>query len=304
MDFNIGVTAEGKLLPTNRVFNRLVVSLLETPFELTTFDIGEAPIQICATTDESVYLTTRPGELISSLPCFKRALHPSYSVGNTLDGWELPITDGRSHSVIAKNQSLGSGASRITRFSEIALESESESVIDIIHLTILIDRNQNGRLERDEFSFVDLVLDQPGLARLAHNDPLSMSECRTLLTAEADRIDTALSRISIRYAQRLGDRFSIDQFMGDSTAVIETKGVFALLARDQFQDMFQRVKETPAMFRNAAVHANADRCKSEAEIRETADIAISTFEQLWDATLELATATIRGWRKVYGQLGQ
>lgn len=303
LDLSLSITQNGSIAQTHRAFNRLVVTLAEGSFELITLDVGNAPIQVCATTSEAPFLSTRSGELISSLPCFKESVSPAPGFGNLLDGWPLPITNGDRHGLFLKEYSLGLGVSRITRFHGFG-GTQAMNDLDELHVTVVIDRNGNGRLDENEFSFFDLRIDHSNGVLAETKHPLDDSSCRELLLSEADRIEGELRRLSTRYANRLGDHFALDQFSGDTTAVQETKGVFTLLARDQFEDLFGQVMAAPKQFRIAAATANPAVCTSETEIRETSEMAIATYRQLWEATLELASTTIRGWKKVYEKLGQ
>ncbi len=302
LDLNLSITQGGSVAETIPAFNRLVVSITDEPFELVTLEIGNAPLQICVSTGDNHFLSTRPGELISSLPCFNKSLETNIDLGTVIDGWPMAVADGSVHWFLPKEFSLGLGNSRVTRFS--GLHTAGSSVApEVVHLAIVIDQNQNGQLDVDEYSFMDLEINRAPRTT-ARREPLDDVACKQLLLSEADRIETELLQLSTRYAERLGSHFSADQFSGDTTAVQETRGVFTILARDHFEDMFLRVKGTPQQFRRTAAMPTAVACRNANDIKDTADIAIATYRQLWEATLELASTTIRGWRKVYHKLGQ
>ena len=85
LDFDISITQDGSLRSTERKFNRVVARLIDEPFELTVLSAGDAALRICASSTDRIFLTTRPGELIHSLPCFAEAEHAQF--GDAIDGW-------------------------------------------------------------------------------------------------------------------------------------------------------------------------------------------------------------------------
>ena len=297
LDFDISITQDGSLRSTERKFNRVVARLIDEPFELTVLSAGDAALRICASSTDRIFLTTRPGELIHSLPCFAEAEHAQF--GDAIDGWMLPVGTGETHLELEKGRSLGIGDSRITRFRDFEWTGKPDQAT--VHVALVIDRNNNGLVDEDEYAFVDLEVESdhssdPG-------PPLTTQECRTLLGAEADRVETRLRELSKDYESALGDHFSKEQFAGNGDAARETRSVFALLARDQFEGKFAEIRLTPENMRRSASAPNP-RCGTAANLREASDVAIDTWQQLWEATLDLAAATVKGWNKVYGRLSQ